>query len=175
MVLRRLADHVDARRDPDGRITARGRRRRRRGRGRRGGLLAGLALGQHGREAELAAGVDLLELDLDLLAHLHNIGGAFHELVAELADVDEAVLVDADVHKRAEGGDIRHDAGQFEAGFEVLHFLDAFLKAERLKLLAWVAAGLGQLLDDVGERGQADILGDVFFQVNFGATGAVLE
>ncbi len=48
--------------------------------------------------------------------------------------------------------------GSFMPGLEVLGLLDAFGEGEDLELLARVAAGLGELGDDVLERGQADVL-----------------
>jgi hypothetical protein len=60
--------------------------------------------------------------------------GFFHEAVAHLADVDEAVLMHADVHEGSERGGVRDDAGKLLAGLEVFHFLDALGEAERLEL-----------------------------------------
>ncbi len=46
-------------------------------------------------------------------ADFHDIRRGLHELVGELADVDEAVLKHADVDECAEGGDVRHNAEAF--------------------------------------------------------------
>ena len=77
-------------------------------------------------------------------------------MIGQLADVDQAVLVDADIDERAEGGDVGDDAGQLHARLEVFDLVDASGEREDLELLARVAAGLGQFGEDVVEGRQAD-------------------
>ena len=60
------------------------------------------------------------EIDFDHRHHhalpdLHHVSRRFHELVAELAHVDQPVLMNAHIHERAERCDVRHDAGQLHA------------------------------------------------------------
>src|SRR5690554_3857248 len=60
----------------------------------------------HG-EGDAAAGeVHLGDGDLDLLAGLHDFRRVFDEGVGELADVHEAILVNAHIDEGAEGGDV---------------------------------------------------------------------
>ncbi len=80
---------------------------------------------------------------MDFLAGLHDLGGVFDEGVGELADVDEAVLVHADVHEGAEGGDVGDDAGELHAWAQVLGFVDGRVEGEGLELGAGIAAGFG--------------------------------
>ena len=99
--------------------------------------------------------------------------GIADEVVGELADVDQAVLVDADIDERAEGGDVGDDAGQFHARREVLGFVHAVGEAERLELLARIAAGFGEFGEDVVEGRQADVLGDVVLAVDLLAASSL--
>ena len=64
--------------------------------------------------------VDLEHAHGQLLADLHDLARVLDELVGELRDVDEAVLVDADVDERAERGDVGDDALEHHARLEVL-------------------------------------------------------
>ncbi len=71
-------------------------------------LLPGVLLGglQRQRDA-LALQVDVQDLHLDLLPHVHDLGGVVNVLPGQLGDVDEPVH-SAQVHERAEvhdGGD----------------------------------------------------------------------
>jgi hypothetical protein len=87
--------------------------------------------------------------------------------------VDEPVLMDADIDEGPEGGDVGDDAGKFHADLQVGRFLDALDEREQLELFPRVAAGLGELGDDVLERGQADLVIDVFGQIDLLACGFV--
>ena len=54
--------------------------------------------------------IDLDHPDLDDVAGLDDLARILDEAVGQLRDVDEAVLVHADVDERAEVGDVGHDA-----------------------------------------------------------------
>ncbi len=122
----------------------------------------GLAL--HGECDAFALQIDFHHGDLHALLHFHNVCRVFHKVVRELADVDEAVLVDADVYERAERRDIGDDARQLHADGKVGDLLHTFNERERLEFLAGIAPGLGQFGEDVVEGGQADFVGDVVFE-----------
>ena len=111
----------------------------------------------HGEGDAVALEIDFDDGDLDFLADFDDFRGVADEVVGELADVDEAVLMDADIDEGAEGGDVGDDAGELHADLEVGRFLDAFGEGEELELLARVAAGFGEFGEDVLERGQADL------------------
>ncbi len=55
----------------------------------------------------------------------------------------------ADIDERAEGSDVGHDAGQLHAECQVGGLFDAVGELEDFKLLARIAAGLGELFHDV--------------------------
>jgi len=101
------------------------------------------------------------------LTDFDDFGGIADEVVGELRDVDESVLVDADIDECAEGGDVGDDAGEFHADLEVSGFFDAVLEGEEFELFARVAAGFGEFGDDVLEGGESDIGSDVFLEVDF--------
>jgi hypothetical protein len=65
-------------------------------------LFAGLLIDDAHRQANLAARIDLEDLDLDFLAFAEDVRDLLDALVADLRDVDEAVLAAHEVHERAE-------------------------------------------------------------------------
>ena len=70
--------------------------------------------------------------------------------------MDEAILMDADIHKGTKGGDVSDDAFKQHAGHEILHLMHAFGKTGGLEFRAWVTAGFFQLLENVLDGGQAE-------------------
>ena len=72
----------------------------------------------------------------------------------------------ANIHDRAKRRNVRDNAGQLHAGFQILHFLHAALEGKYFKLLARIAAGFRELAKNVGQRRQAHGFGDVFRQLN---------
>ena len=106
---------------------------------------------------------------------LDHLVGVFHVLISHLRDVDQSVLMDADVDERAEVGDVGHDARQLHALLQVVDGLNALCKLKLLNLLARVASGLLELLQNVGERGQSHFAGDVALQVDGLATVLVVD
>src|SRR5919107_3352167 len=71
--------------------------------GRRGGLAGAVTLGSHRDEADLAAGVDVGDLDLQLVADVDDVLDLADPLAAtQLADVDQAVLAREQGHEGAE-------------------------------------------------------------------------
>src|SRR5690606_40742845 len=78
-----------------------------------------------GQRDALARHVDLQHLHLDDVAGLHHLARVLHVAVRQRGDVDQAVLVHADVDEGAEGGDVRHHAFQDHAFAQVLDVLDA--------------------------------------------------
>ena len=76
--------------------------------------------------------------------------------------MDKSVLMDANIDKGTEVGNVGHDARQFHALYEVVDRFDALGKLKLLYLLARVTAGLLQLLHDVGQRGQSHVASHIF-------------
>ena len=97
------------------------------------------------REGNAFSGqVHLRHGDHNFLLDLDHFLRIFDETVADLADMNQSILVDANVHEGAEGRHVGGDARQFHTRFQVLHFLHARLEGKHLKLLARVGARLRQ-------------------------------
>ncbi len=65
-------------------------------------LFAGLLVDEAHRQANLAALVDLEQLDLHFLAFGKDVADVLDPLVLDLGDVDQAVLAGHEGHERAE-------------------------------------------------------------------------
>jgi hypothetical protein len=126
-----------------------------------GGALGGGFVEASGEGDALAREVDGEDLDLDAVAGFDDVVGVGDELGGELGDVDEAVLVDADVDEGAEVGDVGDDAFEGHVVFEVGDGEDVVAEGEGVELLAGVAAGFAEFVDDVVEGGFADVVGGV--------------
>ena len=87
----------------------------------------------------------------DLIAGVDDFARVFDEFITELRDVDEAVLVNADVHKCAEVGDVGDQPRTSQARRQVFEVVNVFAEGEGLKLFARVAARLFEFRDDVGK------------------------
>ncbi|MCY1518204.1 hypothetical protein D9M68_529130 [compost metagenome] len=81
-----------------------------------------------------------------------------HEPVGKLRDVDEAILVDADIDKGAEGGDIGHGALELHAHLQVLDVVDALGKGRGLEARARVTTRLFEFGENVLDGRQAEAL-----------------
>src|SRR5262245_7458619 len=82
-------------------------------------LGAGFLVDQAHRQADLAARIDLEQLDLDLLALGQDVADVLDPLVLDLADVNQAVLAGHEGHERAEIDDAGDLAGVDGAGFRL--------------------------------------------------------
>ena len=71
--------------------------------------------------------------------------------------MDEAVLMQANIHKRTKSRKIGHQAGQFHTHLEVLDVVDIVRKREFLRSLARVPSRFLQFQDDVVDGGQAEL------------------
>ena len=67
----------------------------------------------------------------------------------------------ADVNKGAECNNICHHTLEHHPGDQMFHLGHVVAKRRRDKTLAWIPARLAQLADDVVQRRQADVGGDV--------------
>ena len=96
-----------------------------------------------------------------VLADFDDIVGVFYEVIGEFRDMDEAVLVYADVDEGAEGGDVGDDALERHAGLQVLEGVDVVAEARRVEGGPRVTPWFLQLVDDVAQGRLADALADV--------------
>ncbi len=112
---------------------------------------------------------------MHFLLDLHHLGRVLDEVVGQFTDVNQPVLMDAHVHKRAEAGDVGDDAGQGHACPQIPDGAYMSREAEHFERFARVAAGFGQFGHDIGQRGQADGFGDVASDIDPVASGPVLH
>ena len=115
--------------------------------------LALLLLALHHGEGDLfAVAVDLLHPNLHRVSDAHHVARVLDEAVGQFGDVHEAVLVHAHVDKGAKVDDVAHGALEFHAGFQVIDGKRRAAKDHLGRVVAWVAAGFLELVDDVDER-----------------------
>ena len=102
----------------------------------------------------------------DLLMYLHHIGRIFHVPVGKLAYMNEAVLVDAYIHKNTEGRYIRNYARELHPRLHILHLLYPVLKPKGFKLFPGVTPRFGQLGHNVGQGRDSYRIGHIPGEVN---------
>ena len=85
--------------------------------------------------------IDLKHLDPQMIADLDNLGRILDETIVELGDVNEAVLVNANVYECAEVRHIGDDSFQPHPGLDIGNGLDAVGESHRLILSPWIPAG----------------------------------
>lgn len=113
-----------------------------------------------------ARDIDFEDTDGEFLSDLDDIVGVFDEVVGEFGDMDQAVLVDADVNESTEGGDVGDDAFELHVGGEVLDIVDIVAELGGFKGGAGVATGFFEFVDDIAEGGFADIIAEVTFDLD---------
>ena len=79
-----------------------------------------------------------------------------YESVGELGDVNESVLMNANVNERAEVDNVSHGTVEHHIGLEVLDAHNVVAKRRRREAVSDVSSGLLKLGDDVVKRGCAD-------------------
>ena len=89
----------------------------------------------------------------------------------------QTVLMHADVHKDAEVNDVAHRAAQLHAGLQILQLQNVGPENRRGQLVARVASGLDQLLDNVEHCRNADlaITGKLLLAVELHPRGQLLQ
>ena len=112
----------------------------------------------HCQANSISIRIDFQNLDSYLLVQMHHLVRVFDVMVGHLADVDEAVLMHADVDKSAEGSDVGHDAVEGHPNAQVVDGADVFIEFEGFKRLSWVAARFVQLAEDVVDGLQTKLL-----------------
>src|SRR5690606_28430560 len=102
--------------------------------------------------------VHLLDLDLYCLSDSHDIAWIFDKGIGQGGNMDQSILMDADVDKGAEVGHIGDHAFQYHADVEVVDGIDAFLELRRLELRARVSTGLFQFGKNIFYGGKPEAL-----------------
>ena len=89
--------------------------------------------------------------DLHHISHLYGFAGMAESAVADLGNVDQTVLMDANIHKHTKVDDIPNGTGEYHARLQILHFQHILSQDGGGKFVAGVAAGLCQFLGNVNE------------------------
>ena len=100
-----------------------------------------------------ATHIDFDDTDTDVLMKAYDLCGVGDEAVGELGDVDKTVLMDTDIDKDTEVGDIRHDTREFHSYDEVGEGVDVLVEFEDFNPSTWVTPWLLKFGEDVVEGG----------------------
>ena len=114
----------------------------------------------HAESDPVSRNIDLHHAHLDDIPGLHHLVRILDEPVRQLADVNEAVLVDPDIHECTEGGDVGDGAFQPHAGLKVSDLVYIFRERRCLEGGSRISSGLFQLAKDVANSGQAETVID---------------
>ena len=114
----------------------------------------------------VATTVDLDDSDADVLMELHHVCRMGNATIGHLGDMDEAVLMDADVDEGSEVGNIGHDAWQDHAFHQIIDGGNILVELEFLDLFARVAAWLLQFLENIREGRDAHLGRHIFPDVD---------
>ena len=105
-------------------------------------VRSGIHQGLHGESNAFGFGIGTQDLDLDDLTRLDCLGRIFDVSVGELADMDQAVLMNADVDEGPKLSDVGDYSFENHAGLDVGEFADGLGEIWGDEQVAWVAAGL---------------------------------
>ena len=94
-------------------------------------------------------------LDRDVLLQLYHRARVGDKLVGQLGDVDEPILMDANVDEGAKLGDVGHYSRKYHPFLQVVYRLDRSIKLKVLQCHTWVSSGLLELCQNVVQRGQS--------------------
>ena len=119
--------------------------------------LFGLGDALHGEGDAAAFHIYAGDDDADVLVDVDLAGGG-EAALGHLGDVDEAVLVDAQINEGAKLSNVGDDAVELHAFAQVLDVVDVLVKLPYLYRRARVASRLLQLTHDVAQGRLADVL-----------------
>ena len=101
-------------------------------------------------------GVDFEDAHLHDLADGYDAERIFDEAVGEFGDVDEAVLLDADIDEGSEVDDVAHGALQDHLRLQILDFEHVVTQNGSRQGVARVEAGFLQIFQDIVQSGKAN-------------------
>ena len=111
--------------------------------------LSGCHEGLDGESDAFGFKVSAENLDLNDLTGFDGLGRLFDKAVGELADVDQTILVNADIHERPKLGDVGDDALKDHAGLNVGELADGLGEVGGDELVPWIATGLTEFFEDI--------------------------
>ena len=92
------------------------------------GGTARFVIQTHGQRDAFSGGIDFQHFHFHHVAGFHDFARVLDEFIGESGDVHQTVLMDADVHERAEVGDVGNHAFEYHANLQVADFVDTFGK-----------------------------------------------
>jgi len=101
--------------------------------------------------------VNLQHLDTNDIAGLRDCAWVFHISIGHRGDVHQPVLMDPDIDKGAERGDVGHDTFENHAGLQILELIHSFAEACRLEDRARIASGLLELRQNIGDGRHSEV------------------
>ncbi len=87
-------------------------------------------------------GVHFKHFDANLLIQMYHLVRILDVMVGHLADVDEAVLMHANIDKSTKSGDVGDDAVEGHTSTQVVDGADVLVELKSFEVLAWVATRL---------------------------------
>ena len=112
-----------------------------------------------GEADSVAFFVHVQDHDLDDITDLEGLAGVVQAARGDLGDVDQAVLVDADIHEGTEIDDVADGTGEDHALLQVLDLQNILAQDGLGQVFTGVAAGLLQFFGDIQQGGDAHLTG----------------
>ena len=140
-----------------------------------GGARSGTRTRSRAEAYAVASLVDADYANLYFVARLHDFGGIANETVCDFGNVDEAVLVDADIDERAECRHVRYDSLELHSLHHVVDGHDVFAECGLFEHCARIASGTLEFVDDVFYGEFADVVGDVFGGIDFSGKNRIAD
>ena len=91
------------------------------------------------------------------IADVDHLKGVSYIPVGHFRNVDQAILLDANVHKSAKVDDVAHSAPQAHSNLQILYLEHVSAQHRRRQVIAGVAAGAGQPIEDVDQGRLTDL------------------
>src|SRR5574344_1364018 len=102
----------------------------------------------------------------DMLMEFNDFGRVGDKFVCKLGDVHQSVLMDPDVDKSTEVGDVCDYAWKFHARYQVVRCFHVGVEFKYFYLITWVQSWLFKFFHNVVEGGHTDAVADILFQIN---------
>jgi hypothetical protein len=105
----------------------------------------------HGQRDPTAFWVNLQHLDTNDITGLRDCSWIFHIGIGHRGDVHQPVLMDPDIDKGAERGDVGHDTFENHAGLQILELIHSFAEACRLESRSRITSGFLEFCQNIGD------------------------
>ena len=103
----------------------------------------------HGKGDAVAFGISRQDDHIHDITDGDRFGGVLDITAADLRDMHQTVLMDADIHERAEIRHIAYRSFELHTRLQVLEIEDIRAEQRRRQLIAWIAPGLLKLGNNI--------------------------